>query len=541
MSEDFEQLLKKVSGETGKSVEEIKAQMSERKEKTHGLLSDYGALYAVAKANGMDLSDKTVELTKLGDLTVLQSVSMAGRVKTIFNTREFERKDGGIGKFASLVLKDSTGEARLVLWDQNTDLVKKVNIGDIILVKNGYAKENRGFVEVHAGGLTSLSVNPKDMGDQIPEIIEEFSKISDLTDSMPDVTIVARVSRYFPAKEFERKDGGVGKRASFIAEDESGKIRTVLWDSAAEKDLKEGDIIKIAGGYTRKGLNGELELQAGGRSVISKSKAKMKLPELPKRPGLVQISDVDSNMQGVTVEAKVLKVYPPREYSGGQMASMVLGDSSGSIRLVLWSEQSHNAEKIGEGDNVRVKNAYSKANLDDEPELHLGKYGEIEVDTSLNIESVSIPKTGPAVEDKKIIDLEDGARNVRISGKIVAVEDRPLFYTTCGECGVKVQEIGGSWMCDNCGMIEPEYNMVASVIVEDESSNIRVVGFREVGEALLGTTSDAALNLVGETQDDRAPIQAARENRVGQKITVVGNTRFNDYNDTLEIIAQEVE
>ncbi|MBD3260885.1 MAG: hypothetical protein GF334_04285, partial [Candidatus Altiarchaeales archaeon] len=485
MTEEISTLIKKTAKESGLTEAEVESQMQARKEKTHGLLSDYGALYAVAKEHGVDLTDKEVHVTPLDELTVSSSVNVVGRVKTIFNAREFTRKDGSTGRFASVVLADKKAEIRIVLWDNNTSLVKNLKIGDVVLVRNGYTKTNRdGRLEVHAGSLTNLTVNPPNLTLDLPEITEEIQDIADLTAGSPSVSLVCRVYRYYPMKEFSRQDGSTGKRASFIAEDESGRVRTVLWGKQAETKLAEGDKVKLTNAYTKKGLNDELEVHAGSQTQIKPSDAKLDLPEITRTAGELKIKDVKAEQRGITVEARIMRVYPQREFSGGTMASLVLGDESGTIRCVLWNEQSSNANDLSAGDAVRITNAYSRSNLDDEPELHVGKYSEIKADPKLDVPALEDIQ-GSLSLDKKIIDLEAGEDYVKITGKVVDVEDKPLLYSTCPECKSRVQNLGGTHMCDSCGMVEPTYNMVLSFILEDESSNIRVIAFREIAEKLI--------------------------------------------------------
>lgn len=540
MEENIEELMRLVCEKSGKSEKDVQAEMDSRKEKTHGLLSDYGALYAVAKEQGIDLSDGEIKVTEISDLEVAGSVNLAGRVKVIYGSREFARKDGSKGRFASIVLVDSTGEVRVVFWDDKTEAAKNLRIGDVVLVKNGYTKEHRGRIEVHAGRLTSVSVNPDNMALELPEVKEETYKVGDLKEDLPNVNILARVSRYYPPKQFDRSDGTKGKRASFLAEDETGSIRCVLWDSAADFQAVEGDFVMIEGAYTRLGLNNELELQAGSRARLSKSDKKIDLPEMPEKPGSVKVGSLSSGMQGVTVSARVMRVYPPREYSNGMMASLVIGDETGSIRAVLWDDQSKHAKKLEEGDAIEIVNGYTKPNLDDEPEIHVGKYTELRTGKKGDVAPIE-EVAGADGSGKKIIDLGAGESFVRVKGKIVEVEERPLFYYNCPECKGKVTDLGGSFMCDSCGMVEPEPRMMASVILEDDSSNIRVVSFREKAEKLLGFTSDDALALVAETGEETEPLKRAGERLVGKSFSVVGNTKYNEYSQSLEMVLEDIE
>ncbi|MFC2162467.1 OB-fold nucleic acid binding domain-containing protein [Candidatus Altiarchaeota archaeon] len=541
MSSEVESMIEKVSKETGKPVEEIQKQMGERKEKTHGLLSDYGAIYAVAKSYGIDLSESEVKLTGLDSLVPSSSVNIAGRVKAVFSAREFKRKDGSAGKFASIVLIDTAGEVRIVLWDQNTEIVKKLRVGDTLLVRNGFAKENRGQLEVHAGNLSNLMMNPVNLDLPLPEIEETHSEVASLTTEDPSVNILLRVNSYYPQTEFDRSDGSKGRRASFIGQDTTGTVRVVLWDASSDMEIKEGDFVKLENGYTRQGLNEEIELHAGNRSRILLSDQKLDLPKLAKKApaGKVKISKVTSDMRNFTLEARVLKVYEPREYSKGQMSSLVVGDDSGTIRLVLWNEQAETANKVKEGDAILVSNAYSRPNLSDEPEAHLGKYGELKIDDKLTVPTVG-QISASMTEEKSIKDLDANDRFIKITGKVVDVEQRSLIYMTCGECGKKVQNLGGEWMCDACGVVEASPNMLASVILEDSTANIRAVAFRNQAETLLGMDIEEAMNLIGESQDEAAPITSAREKIVGKTLSLTGRVKFNDYSEQLEFLVEEV-
>jgi len=537
---DIEKLIARVMEESGKTIGDIEAEMKKRKEKTHGLLSDYGALYAVAKEYGVDLSDGESDFTALSELAPSKSVNVCGRIKTIFSEREFSRKDGSTGRFASLVIADASGESRVVLWDSNTSLVAESRVGDVLAVKNGYVKENRGNIELHAGSLTAITLNPPHAPQDLPEVKERIDILSALEPGLPAVNVICRISSYYPKTEFSRADGSTGSRASFMAEDETGKVRVVLWDPLSETELAEGDIVKIENAYTKEGLNGGVELQAGSRSRIGKTEAKLNLPPLPeKTEGSVKISDIKSPLNGFTLEARVLRVYEPREYSRGTMASLILGDSTGTIRCVLWNEASPMADKLKEGDAIRISNAYSKANMNSEFEVHVGKYAKLDIEKGLDVPSTDQINEVMA-EEKSIMDLDSSDSYVKIKGKVIAVEERSLFYMTCGECNKKVQNLGGEWMCEECGVVEGSPNMLVSVVVEDKTGNIRAVAFKNNAEKIIGMDVEAAMNMIGETQDEAAPLSHAKDTIVGQDLTLLGRVNYNDYSDQLEFLVNDV-
>jgi len=537
---EVDELLRRVVSESGKSEAEIREKIAARKAKTHGLLSDYGALYAVAKEYGVDLTEGQAPITRLSEASGQKNLNVCGRVKAVFSPREFARKDGSKGVFASLILVDDSAELRLVLWDKNAELTKQLQVGDVILVKNAYSKENQGATEVHAGSLSTVVLNPELPGVTLPQLSEKLSKVSELSEDNPAVSIVLRVSSYLPRTEFTRGDGSVGARASFMGEDESGRLRVVLWDKAADSELSDGDVVKIENGYTRRGLANDVELQAGSRSRVVKSDKKLKLPALPSAEKKLRVSDLKPDQASISLEARVLRVYPPRNYSGGTLSSLIVGDKSGTIRLVLWDERSGKANELSRNDVVLVQNAYVRANMNEEVEVHVGKYGAVKkvegskVPTAEDIELAYTPA-------KTVAELEPSEERVRVSARIVDLdEERSIFYMTCPSCNGKVQNLGGAWFCDACGDVDPTPNLVVSAVLEDGSGTIRGVFFRDNAEKILGLDAEAAMNLIGETQDEAAPVAEAKKKLTKKAADLLGRARYNEFSDQLEFIVDEL-
>jgi replication factor A1 len=539
MTQDIDGLIKKVCEQSGRDAVDVRGRMANRKDKTHGLLSDYGAIYAVAKELGVDLNSDEAEATMVKDLKASNSVTVAGRVKTVFSEKEFTKKDGSNGKFASIILSDKTGDVRVVLWDQNTKAISQVRVGDTFMIKNGYAKENRREIEVHAGALTNIIINPSNV--EAPEIADTVDKISGLNVGNPSATVIARVNQYYPMTDFTRRDGTTGYRASMIIEDETGTIRAVLWDDMAKTKVDAGDTIRVDNAYTREGLNGEVELHVGGRSAIAKTKKKLKLGGLPEETGgqTVRVSDLKPDMRSINIEARAVNVYEPRQYSRGIMVSMILGDETGTVRAVFWDEISGEAQKIREGDAFRLKDAYTKSNMNGETEVHAGKYAKIELD-----EGIKLPDGGEitegAAKEKAISELAPSDGLVKIKGKIMGVEERPAVYFTCSDCGKKVQNLGGEWMCDGCGINEGQPNMIASVILEDEGGNVRAIAFKENASKILGMSLEEVMESINEAEDDKAPVEKAREKIIGKKVKLIGRVNYNNYSDQIEFIIQEI-
>jgi replication factor A1 len=82
------------------------------------------------------------------DVVTLEVVSMT-------DTRSVETRFGNEVFVADAVVKDSSGEITLTLWN---DDIKKINVGDIIDVKNGHSNQYRGTVKLNVGRYGTLTV-----------------------------------------------------------------------------------------------------------------------------------------------------------------------------------------------------------------------------------------------------------------------------------------------------------------------------------------------------------------------------------------------
>ena len=90
---------------------------------------------------------------------------------------------------------------------------------------------------------------------------KEKMKISELLPGMKRVNVIGKIIKLFPVRNFS-KNGREGKVASMIVADETGNIRTALWDTnhiqlIESKKIKEGDVVEISNASIR---NTELHL-----------------------------------------------------------------------------------------------------------------------------------------------------------------------------------------------------------------------------------------------------------------------------------------
>src|SRR2546425_12519915 len=84
-----------------------------------GLLDHDAASLLVLEELGVDVA----EWTPIAKLEENAEVSIRGEVVAITPVREFTRQDGTKGRVVNVTVKDATGACRVVLWDDDVDLV----------------------------------------------------------------------------------------------------------------------------------------------------------------------------------------------------------------------------------------------------------------------------------------------------------------------------------------------------------------------------------------------------------------------------------
>ena len=100
----------------------------------------------------------------------------------------------------------------------------------------------------------------------------------------------------------------------------------------------------------------------------------------------IQIQDLVSGLNDVTVSGKLVAIYPPknftrRDLTEGKLASLLLSDKSGTLRVVLWDDKVDLVEsgKIQQEQKIKISHGYVREGWGGDLELHVGKRGSIKV------------------------------------------------------------------------------------------------------------------------------------------------------------------
>lgn len=95
----------------------------------------------------------------------------------------------------------------------------------------------------------------------------------------------------------------------------------------------------------------------------------------------LQIKDLKNGMRNVSIEAKVIEKSAPRQVLSRykdemyNVATAVVSDGTGTIKLTLWNEQINTVEI---NDTVKIDKGYVTS-FKGEVQLNVGKYGTLDV------------------------------------------------------------------------------------------------------------------------------------------------------------------
>ena len=241
--------------------------------------------------------------------------------------------------------------------------------------RNGYYSKSPGEFDfdaestLYASWLMKLlglkpELNTTILFEKLSNIIE--LKIENIIPGMRNVDVIGRVLRIFPSKSFKRTDGKEDKMCSMIIGDETGNIRVVVWgrnvNLIESGEIVEGDILKIRGGYTKENINGEPEIHINNRTRIIVNPADIDKEKFPTPlENKKKIEELEDGMVNVDVVCRVVRIYELREFeredgSKGKVLNLLVADETGKARVVLWNEDVNIAERIREGDTIKVKN-----------------------------------------------------------------------------------------------------------------------------------------------------------------------------------------
>lgn len=277
---------------------------------------------------------------------------------------------------------------------------------------------------------------------------------------------------------------------------------------------------------------GDLISKSGAAHIVA-NELGVKLYDLKKRK--FKIKDLIAGLSSVDIVGKVLTLYGIREFirnnAPGKVASILIGDETGTVRVVIWDTKQISFlenNELTEGMVIRVKNAYVKEN-NGFKEMHVGSRGELELNVDEDIGEVRFSSV--VSEKRKISDLKHGDF-ASLNGFIVQLFE-PKFYEACVECNRKVILDNGKGRCEQHGDVETRKNAILNFYLDDGSGNLRVVAFRDNVRKLIPDPETL--------QGNADKFELCKNQLLGSLITVDGKAVKNMMFERIEFLANNIQ
>ncbi|ELY30154.1 replication factor A [Natrialba magadii ATCC 43099] len=350
------------------------------------------------------------------------------------------------------------------------------------------------------GGLADEETAAMLIAHEIGE--SEVGGIADIEPSMEVAKFVAKVLSIGERRTFERDgEDEDGQVVNVEVADETGSVRAAFWDEHAEAalgELEEGQVLRIKG-RPKDGFSG-VEVSVDEVEPDPDTEVDVQVSDTHTVESLsLGLSNV--NLVGLVLDTGTVRTFDRDDGSEGKVSNLVLGDSSGRVRVTLWDEQADLATEIEAGTTVEVVDGYVKER-DGSLELHVGNRGAVEevdaeveyVPESTSIESIEIGQEVDlagvvrSADPKRTFDRDDGSegqvRNIRVqdaTGDIrVALwgEKADIDIGPGDEVALGDVEIQDGWQDD----LEASAGWQSTItVLESDSDSERTTGGDESG------------------------------------------------------------
>jgi len=245
---------------------ELISDIKTKKEFEHDITTRYAAYDELLDKDAIaflivdELGRNVHSITKIAQLPADGDATVIGKVLSISEAKPFKRKNGTPGKVVNLDLCDETGSCKLVLWNDDTDLITNKDIvpGTTVKIINGYIKQGFAGLEINLGRWGLFEVIPADTTHQ-----------QDSTTSPKEITGI--LLKKEPTKAFFKDDGEFGFVTTITVKEHDKETRVTLWDRHV-KDIQSfaiGDPITLKQ-VTTKDNNGTIEYHVNGTSTLQK-------------------------------------------------------------------------------------------------------------------------------------------------------------------------------------------------------------------------------------------------------------------------------
>ncbi|MDR2966321.1 MAG: replication protein A [Methanobacteriaceae archaeon] len=538
----------------GNSVKILSAQVRERNDEIS--LSHWDGRIIKGDFEVPEFED---EILKIAELHEMKDVTLMGIVNKIQDTISFERADGSSGFVKSIEITDDTGSIRVTLWGDDTKL--QINKGDIIKLMGGnieFDEYTSSGYRVNTNWNTHIIINPDEESNLI-EVLKEYQNqlgpikieaVHEIEEDSEEVDILGRIISLNDPREFQRDDGTMGIVRSGDFADETGVIRLSFWDEKAHSSLQPGLPFQIENARTKMGLyNVELNIGKTARIIPLNEEDTGDLPSFEELEDMIyvnkKISDLEEDDRNIKIIARIIDLQDPIEFqrqdgNPGVVRGMEIGDDTGSMRVSLWDDRADILYEVG--DPIKIENprvTFRNDNL----ELSIGSNAKI-VNASEN-DLKELPTFEELEEilykSKSIDELEDGDRNVKVSGTLEDTFGGKILSARCPSCNNKLEQTDDEYICDYCGddVDKPKYLLMVPTRLKDDTEDIQVTFFSKLAENLLNMTTEEIVKIVEDSADEGV-LEGKVEDLNGLSIKLIADVNFDEYNEEIRLSPKKI-
>lgn len=201
------QIIEHIATTAGITEADVQERIKKKLDELSGLISEEGAAHIVANELKVTFEQPKQELTIDKLQPGMRNLDVVGKVRAVYEIREFSSatRKGKVGNF---LLTDTTGTTRIVLWNDQADLLTNLAVGDTIKITNAYTRSNNDRVEVHLGHEAKIERNPEgvtidvDVSAPAERPAAENKKVAELSPQDQNVTVIATVVQVFEPRFF---------------------------------------------------------------------------------------------------------------------------------------------------------------------------------------------------------------------------------------------------------------------------------------------------------------------------------------------------
>ncbi|MBO7719670.1 MAG: replication protein A, partial [Methanosphaera sp.] len=138
--------------------------------------------------------------------------------------------------------------------------------------------------------------------------------------------------------------------------------------------------------------------------------------------------------------------------------------------------------------------------------------------------------------EKYIEDIEEEDAHIKVKATIEQINGDKILYAMCPNCNKRITQSEEGYICDICGekIEKPDYLMIISCVLQDETGTVSATFFRKQAEDLIGASTQDVIEIFEQTGDETS--MASRiEDLVGHEVTIIADSTYNEYEEDIRL------